>query len=105
MRIDFRMDGGFAALPGFAKPVTIDCEGLPPAQTARLRDLVQRAHFFSLPVKSRVPRLPDARAYTIAVDDGQQCRTVTIEEPIENPALRDLVTELRERASVVRSDR
>jgi len=41
MRIDFRMDGGIAAFPGLAKPVSIDCEALPPADTARLRTLVQ----------------------------------------------------------------
>jgi hypothetical protein len=80
----------------------LDCDGLPPAQTARLRDLVQRAHFFSLPTKSPAPNLPDARAYTIAVADGPQCKTVTVAEPIENAALRDLVAELREHARAAR---
>ena len=105
MRIDFRIDGGLAAFPGLAKPVTIDCEALPSAQTARLHDLVDRADFFSLPKKMPASNHPDARAYTIEIDDGKQCRTVTITEPIDNPALRVLVDELRMQASAARGRR
>ena len=104
MRIDFRIDGGFAAFPGLARPVTIDCDTLPPAQAAQLHDLLQRANFFSLPATSP-PNLPDARRYTIVVDDGQQCRTVTVAEPIENRPMRDLIEELRSHASAARSRR
>jgi hypothetical protein len=103
MRIEFRMDGGLAAFPGLAKPVYIACEGLPPAQAARLRALVERARFFSL---SRAPHKagpPDARAYTIAIDDAGRCRTVTVTEPIADAALRDLVTELRAHADAQRT--
>jgi hypothetical protein len=105
MRIDFRIDGGLAAFPGLAKPVTIDCESLKPAETALLRELVDRADFFSFPSKAPAPTRPDARAYTIAVDDGRQCRTVTVTEPIDNAAMRDLVAELRLHANAVRSHR
>jgi len=105
MRIDFRIDGGLAAFPGLAKPVTIDCAALPAAQTSRLQELVDRADFFSLPGKEPAARLPDARAYTIAIDDGRRCRTVTVAEPIANAALRELVAELRTHASAARSQR
>ena len=83
MRIDFSIDGGFAAFPGLAKPVTIDCEALPPADEARLRDLVHRAGFLSRPAAAPSKNLPDARRYTIAVDDAGHCSTVTVAEPIE----------------------
>ena len=105
MRIDFRMDGGLAAFPGLAKPVSIDCEMLPPAQTARLRALVDRADFFALSRKPHTAALPDARAYTIAVDDGGQCRTLTVTEPIADGALRELVAELRAHADAQRGRR
>ena len=105
MRIDFRVDGGIAAFPGLAQPVTIDCDALPPAQTAHLRELLHRAGFFSLPSRMPAPRVPDARAYTIAVDDGRQCRTVTVAEPIVDDAMRDLVAELRTHANAVRRSR
>ena len=104
MRIDFRIDGGLAAFPGLAKPVTIECDRLPPQANARLRDLVQRADFFKRRTH-QAPATPDARVYTIAVDDGAQCRTMTVPEPIADPALRDLVHELSQHAAAVRRAR
>lgn len=103
MRIDFRMEGGIAAFPGLAAPVTIHCDTLPPQKQARLRELLRRADFFGRPRDDAADATPDARAYTIEVDDGANCRTVTVREPIRDPALRDLVAELRERARGVRS--
>ena len=106
LRIDFSVDGGLAAFPGLAKPVSIHCDALPAHENARLRDLVRRADFFALPAHAALHAAsPDARAYTIAVDDGSQCRTVTVREPIADPALRDLVAELRERATAIRRAR
>lgn len=103
MRIDFQVEGGIAAFPGLAKPVSIDCERLPAEATARLRDLVRQADFFALPRRSAAPAAPDARRYTIAVDDDGRCGTVTVAEPIADPALRDLVAELRVHARQARS--
>ena len=103
MRIDFQVEGGIAAFPGLAKPVSIDCERLPAAATARLRDLMQQADFFALPHSSAAPAAPDARRYTIAVNDGGRCGTVTVAEPIADPALRDLVAELQVHARQARS--
>ena len=103
MRIDFRVDGGLAAFPGLARTVRIDCDALPKAQAAHLRELVQRADFFGLPSRAPGPPRPDARAYTIEVDDGRQCKSVTVNEPIDDVPLRELVAELRTRARVLRS--
>lgn len=99
MRIDFRMDGGFAAVPGLARPLTIHCDALPPDRQAHWRDLLQRADFFARPAPDAAPPLPDARTYTIAVDDGAYCRKLTVREPIADPALQSLVEALRERAA------
>jgi hypothetical protein len=105
MRIDFRMEGGFAALPGLAAPVTIECDALPPVQQARLRDLLHRADFFTRPADNVPNPVPDARSYTIEVDDGANCRSVTVHEPIRDPALRDLVADLRDRALAAKRQR
>jgi hypothetical protein len=102
MRIEFSMDGGLAAFPGLAKPVSIACDALPAAQAARLRALVERADLSALARKPHKAAAPDARAYTIAVDDGGKCRTVTVTEPIADGALRDLVAELRAHADAQR---
>jgi hypothetical protein len=105
MRIEFRMDGGIAAFPGLSKPISIDCDALPPAETARLRALVERAGILSRGRKKGAPQSPDARSYTIGVDDGGQCRTLTVTEPIADDALRDLVTALRAHADAQRGRR
>ena len=105
MKIDFRTEGGLAAFPGLAAPLTIHCDALPPPENERMRALVQRAGFFALPSRDARPAMPDARAYTIAVDDGARCKTVTVREPIANPALRDLVDALRDQALAARRSR
>lgn len=105
MRIDFHAEGGFAAFPGLAQPVTIHCDALPPDERAHVRDLVQRADFFAMPKAVGRPGVADARAYTIAIDDGGRCHTVTVREPIADPALRDLVDTLRDKALAARRAR
>ena len=105
MRIDFHVDGGLAAFPGLARSVTIDCAALPHAQTAELRALVERARFFALPERISSKVKPDARAYTIAIDDGRQSRTVTVSEPVEDTALRELISALRDHARARRPQR
>ena len=105
MRIDFHAEGGLAAFPGLAAPVTIHCDALPAAENARLQDLVRRADFFALPAQQKQSPMPDARTYTIAVDDGGRCKTVTVREPIANPALRDLIDTLRDKAAAARAKR
>ena len=99
MRIDFRVDGGLAAFPARSKTVSIDSAALPPAQTARLRDLVERAGFFALPAgHGPAAPLPDARAYRIDIADGARRHCLTVSEPIASDALRALVAELRQHA-------
>jgi hypothetical protein len=105
MRIEFRADGGLAAFPGLAAPVTIHCDALPPSENARMHDLLRRADFFALPAHRGAKPTPDARSYTIAVDDGARCKTVTVREPITDPALRDLVDALRDKALAARRAR
>ena len=105
MRIDFHAEGGFAAFPGLAAPVTIHCDALPAAENARIHDLVRRADFFALPSQQKQSPMPDARSYTIAVDDDGRCKTVTVREPIADPALRDLVDTLRDKALAARRKR
>lgn len=105
MHIDFRIDGGIAAFPGLAQPVRIDCAELPERDAARLRDLVRKADFFGVAAPAAAAPVNDARAYTIVVDDGVQCRTLTLAEPIADAPMRELVAELRLRANAVRARR
>jgi hypothetical protein len=102
VRIHFSIDGGLAAFPGLAKPVTIDCDALPPAERAHLHELVDRAALFACAPHSADSALPDARRYTIAVDDGPLQRSITIAEPVESAPLRALISQLRSHARAER---
>ena len=94
MRIAVSVDGGLAAFPGLRRPRTIDCSRLSPARAARLQELVDAARFFSAPPPAPA-RGADLRSYVIEIDDGRQCRTLTIPEPIADAGLAALVAELR----------
>lgn len=102
MRIAFSIDGGIASLPGLRRPVTLDCDHLPPERAARLQRLVERARFFSATPGAPSRPAPDARSYTVEIDDGTQCRTLTVAEPIADASLRDLIAEIRDCAQTLR---
>jgi hypothetical protein len=116
MRIALRIDGGIASFPGLRRGVSVDCDALPPARAARLRHLVERARFPPLesgasgkgaaaPARgaaadTRPGAAPtggaDRRAYTIEVDDGTSCRTLTVHEPVADADVRALINEIRD---------
>ena len=96
MRIALRMDGGLASFPGLRRPVTIDCDRLPPERAERLRELVEQARFWSAAPGAAPAGGADQRTYTVEIDDGRQCRALTIPEPIADAHLRALVAEIRE---------
>lgn len=102
MRVRFSIDGGIAAFPGLRKPVTIDCAGLLPAQVEHIRELMHRADFFVRKDEVPASAAPDARAYTIDIDDGERRRTLKVAEPIADAPLRDLVAALRGHADIDR---
>jgi hypothetical protein len=105
MKVEFSVDGGIASFPGLRAPVLIDATTLSPAHGARLRALLAEARFFDVAAPARAATAPDGRCYTIAADDGLRSRTLTLDEPIASPALRDLVAELSARARDVRNSR
>lgn len=96
MRIAFSVDGGIASFPGLRRPVQLDCDALPREQAERLRSLVARARFFTAAVPDAPPRAADTRTYTLEIDDGRQCRTLRIPEPVADADLRALIAEIRE---------
>jgi hypothetical protein len=103
LRIALSIDGGLASLPGLRKPVRFDSDRLPAERAARLRTLVERAGFFSATPPAPPDAARDARAYTVEIDDGTRCRTLTLAEPIADATLRELVAEIRDCARTVRS--
>ncbi len=99
MKIRFSVDGGFAALPGLARPVEIDVDSLPAAQASRLRACVDRSRFFDRAepvVVAKGKGAADLRQYVVTVEDGGRRRTLTIPESDDDADLVALVDALQE---------
>lgn len=97
MRISLAVDGGFAPTPQSIKPIVVNSRRLSPQNAERLRDLVDRAHFFKLPkrVGAVHPGAADYEQYTITVQLGRLKHTVKTTELSSNPPLRELIDYVR----------
>ena len=95
MRVSLAMEGGLASFPGLRAPATVDVDRLPPRERDALCGLIDAADVFRVP-DCTPTRLPDARTYVLEVDDGTQCRTLRVPEPIENAALAALIDAVRQ---------
>jgi hypothetical protein len=93
MHIRLSTDGGFAYLP--RQPINVDLDSLPADESAALQQLVENAGFFALPEKCAAQSGGDMREFTIEVDNGEQCHTVTVPETEASPALIELIDRLQ----------
>jgi hypothetical protein len=104
VRVEFKIEGGFAYLPGLSQPVTIDTDRLSPKEAGKLERLVEAAGFFGLPATSEPPRGgADFRSYIISISSAGGSHTVKIVEPVENPQLQALIDYLGEKARELRA--
>jgi hypothetical protein len=96
MRVRFQASGGIGAFPGLAEPRTIDLDDLPADDRQSLEHLLQQAQFFDLPRKlPAAAGSADYLSYEITVEDATRQHTVTVSDPVAEPALRALITRLR----------
>jgi hypothetical protein len=106
MRITFAMSStGLFYSPGLAAPVEFDLAALPQAEAARIAALVRDAHLLDRPaaMPESVSRpMPDARSFTVTIEQDGRSRTLELTEPIADPTLRDLVRCLQEQARALR---
>jgi hypothetical protein len=97
MQIQFSIDGGFAAIPGLARPVTIDVDSLPAAAAGALRAAVAKTDFFARPEPAPAAGgSADMRTYVVTVDDGGSSRTLRLPESEHDPDVAALVGVLDE---------
>src|SRR5262245_46430756 len=99
MRISFKMEGGFAAIPRLSQPMVVDTATLPAEPRAEIERLMAASHFFDKSAASGAPRpgAADVRAYTITVEDSGRSHTLRLTDPIEDQAMSELVDWLRAR--------
>jgi len=97
MQVQLKMEGGLAYIPGLSKPIMIGSETLSTQETAKLKQLLDTAHFFDLPsvIGTPAPGAADYRQYIITVDEDGKHHTVRMVEPIEDPNLQALLTYLK----------
>jgi hypothetical protein len=93
MQITIETSGGFAALPGLARPITIDTASLDAKTAAALHALIVESTFFELPplIDTTQQGAADFLTYQISVDDGSSSHTVRFTEPVLNPLLERLL--------------
>jgi hypothetical protein len=103
MKVTLQADGGFAAIPGLNRAVTLDGAALSPEEARRLEELVAAADDAVRQTADggTAGAARDARTYTITVHgtDGG-ARTIRFSDPVSNDALsalRDFVQEHGER--------
>jgi hypothetical protein len=99
MRVRVQVSGGMAAFPGLAAPRTIDVEALQREDRLALGRLIEDARFFDLPRRLLPPPgSADYQSAEITIEDGERRHTVTVADPVSDPAVQALVARLRELA-------
>ena len=94
MRITLSIDGGFAYLPARSALRTLDVDTLPQPARAELCALVDALR--QSPPRLAPSQIPDARTYTVAIDDGAHSRSYRFSDPISDARCAALVNAVRE---------
>lgn len=96
MRVQFQGSDEVMFLTRNTPAVTIDTETLTDLEQRVLERLVRDARFFDLPSKVPGSRGTCARTCHITIEDRNRQHTITVNEPVQGPALRRLVDRLRQ---------
>ena len=92
LRVTLQIDGGFAYLPGLAKPIALDAAQLGDEHAAHLQRLCESACAVAPKRKaSRAAAVPDGRRYRLTVKLGDSRREVTAADPVDAPAIAELI--------------
>jgi hypothetical protein len=94
MKITIEISGGFAPLPAFSKPVTIDTTKIDSQLARQLESRVREAAFFERPAIIGTPAkgAADYRTYIITVQDGARVHTIRLTDPVTDPAFERLLS-------------
>jgi hypothetical protein len=92
MRVELVMDGGFAAIPGLAKPVLVEATDLSPERGAELKRLVEAALAEKPPRgRAKVAPVPDGRRYRITIRGDGAAHQIEAADPMVPPAFEALM--------------
>jgi hypothetical protein len=92
LRVTLWIDGGFAYLPGLARPIALNAAQLGDEHAAQLQRLCDSACAVAPQRKaSRSANVPDGRRYRLTVESGDARREVTAADPVDAPAIAELI--------------
>ena len=92
LHVTLMIDGGFAHLPGLARPIALNAAQLGDEHAAQLQRLCDSAcAVASKPKASRAAAVPDGRRYRLTVESGDSRREVTAADPVDAPAIAELI--------------
>ncbi len=92
LRVTLQIDGGFAYLPGLARPIALNAAQLGDEHAAQLQRLCESACAVAPKRKaSRAAAVPDGRRYRLTVESGDSRREVTAADPVDAPAIAELI--------------
>ena len=92
LRVTLRIDGGFAYMPGLARPIALDAAQLGDEHAAQLQRLCEAACAVAQKRKaSRAAAVPDGRRYRLTVELGDSRREVTAADPVDAPVIAELI--------------
>jgi hypothetical protein len=100
LRVELTIDGGFAYVPGLAKPIVLDGAELAASDLAKLRLLCREA--LATPnrdARAQTASLPDARRYRLTLEIDGQRHEITAADPVGLPVVAELIEFLRTRGS------
>jgi len=104
--VEFATSGGVAYFPGLARPTTIKADQLSEEEARELDHLVATSHFFDLPERmpdNMAPGAADYRQFTITITKGGQSHTMMVNEPVEDPELKRLISFLEGQVKIQRA--
>ena len=92
LRVTLQIDGGFAHLPGLARPIALHAAQLGDEHAAQLQRLCESACAVAQKRKaSRAAPVPDGRRYRLTIELGDSRREVTAADPVDAPAIAGLI--------------
>ena len=96
MRIALRIEGGIASFPGLRRPAIVDTDALSEPERNEMCALVDAARVFTTSAVPAATPPPDARTYTLEIEDGTRRRLLRVCEPVHDPAIAALLAKVRE---------
>ena len=97
MFVTMRRSGGFAAVPGLGRKLSVDTASLPESEAENLESAVRAARIPELAQQPEAdrpkapPKSGDRFVYDLTVHDGTTSYTVTVTEPFADPAVGTLI--------------